>query len=74
MNRDTILMLGDYLASHALNLTGCNNDLAYVTTFLAQHPLLRHDQARIVDWLQDNGGSCDCRALLTIVARTCQMV
>jgi hypothetical protein len=70
---DTTLTLGEYLASQALNLAGCTNDLAHTIAFLGQHPLLRDNLVRTVEWLQDNGGSFDCRVLPTIVARAYQM-
>ena len=54
--------LFDYL-DELLGEVGCQHDLRLTESFLQEHSC---DTVTVLEWLQDNGGCCDCEVLANI--------
>ncbi|MBD5131357.1 MAG: DUF2695 domain-containing protein [Clostridiales bacterium] len=62
MPRKTFNKLFDYL-DRELGKRGCNGRLDITVEFLKKNDL---DVDKIIDWLADNGGGCNCEVLCNI--------
>ncbi len=66
-----IIELGDYLSQYitfddsALTVRGCNHTLDHTLAWIAEYG---YDREIWLDYLQRNGGMCDCEVLLNVVA------
>lgn len=65
MSREQFRELFDYL-DEQLESNGCNNDFTWTTKFLNAHRIL---PAPVIAFLKENGGYCDCEALMNVEDR-----
>lgn len=65
MSREQFRELFDYL-DEQLESSGCNNDFTWTTKFLNTH---RIPPAPVIAFLKENGGYCDCEALMNVEDR-----
>lgn len=60
MSKSDLKALFDYLETQD---SACDNTLKGTSEFLAAHSL---DREKIVPWLQEHGGYCDCEVLANV--------
>ncbi len=60
MSRSDLMDLLDYLDE---SLSSCDHSLKHTAEFLKNHSL---DSNRIIPWLQEHGGYCDCEVLANV--------
>lgn len=65
MSRKQFRELFDYL-DEQLESNGCNRDFTWTTKFLNAH---RIPSAPVIAFLKENGGYCDCEALMNVEDR-----
>ncbi len=46
----------------------CDNRLRYAREFCRANGL---NESEVIEWLEDNGGYCDCEVLMNVVSRCC---
>ncbi len=65
MSREQFRELFDYL-DEQLESNGCNRDFTWTTKFLNAHQI---PPAPVIAFLKENGGYCDCEALMNVEDR-----
>lgn len=63
MSRELFQSLFDYLDEKLTN-SDCDNTLKMTMFFLVEKSGINTDN--VIEWLQDNGGNCDCEVLANV--------
>ena len=66
MDEEVFWELFDYLDEHLEEQDGCNHSLSLTRAFLETKGV---EVERILEWIVDNGGGCDCEVLYNVEER-----
>lgn len=70
--------LGKYVDKHVhvigIDLVvGCDNTLRHTMAWLKAHYEPGQALEKVLAWIQEQGGYCDCEVMLNVVSRLCQI-